>query len=606
MKPRIKSKVKSNVKKLLPFKHSLKVIRLLSPKERRGFLLVIAAAVIMGVIEIVGVGSIMPFIAVAANPDVIFSTPILAFVYELFSFESIRSFLAALGILMLAFVLLRNAFSAFLHYTRTRFVQKCRHTLSTRLFEAYLGQRYVFFLGRNSFEFSKNITGEVSNVIGGTIVPIVDLAMCSIQIFLLVAFLLSIDVASTIAIAALIIIIYMSILFSTRKKLTKLGAERFDLSTQLSRSTNEVFWGIKAAKITGTERIFLNTYKPASKRLSRNSALEEVIGTLPKYVLETAGFSAIIIFILYLTLRSEGNFSIVISSIALYAYAGYRLLPSVQNLFRQLTKLKYSTPGTEKIIEEFALTKTAQPLPDPDIAPLHFRESIRLENVSFTYPERELSVLKNINLEIKKNTVIGFCGETGSGKTTAIDVILALLIPQSGRILVDGTEITDANRNAWQKNIGYVPQSVYLSNTSLAENIAFGIPLEQIDMDAVHLAAKMAQIDSFIQNELRDGYNTKIGERGVRLSGGQQQRIGIARALYRNPDVLVLDEATSSLDTETETSVMRAIESLAGQKTILIIAHRTTTLKKCSMIYKISAGEIITQGTYEELFAATL
>ena len=601
---RIKSKIKNTAKKRVPFKHSLKVVRLLKPRERRGFALVLLGAVMMGVIEIVGVGSIMPFIAVAANPDTIFTTPILAAIYEFLGFESARSFLVMLACVMLAFVILRNAFSAFLRFVRTRFVQKCRHTLSTRLFEAYLGQRYVFFLGRNSFEFSKNIVTEVREVIDGTITPIVDLTMNAVQILLLIVFLLSVDVASTIAIAAIIVIIYISILVSTRKKLSKLGAERFNMITQMSRSTNEVFWGIKAAKITGTERIFLDTYKPASRRFSRGQATQEVIGIMPKYVLEAAGFSAIILFILFLMLRSEGDFSRVISSVALYAYAGYRLLPSVQEFFRCLTRLKYSAPGTERIIAEFGLEKTAGPLPDPAIPPLPFRESIRLENVSFTYPEKDTPVLKNISLEIKKNTVVGFCGETGSGKTTAIDVILALLIPQAGRLIVDGVEITDENRNAWQKNIGYVPQSVYLSNTSIAENIAFGVPPDKIDMDAVRLAAKMAQIDEFINAELSEGYMTKIGERGVRLSGGQQQRIGIARALYTNPEVLVLDEATSALDSETESDVMQAIDSLAGQKTILIIAHRITTLKKCSVIYRITAGEIAEQGTYDELFAS--
>ena len=604
MNARLKSKIKSTAKKRLPFKHSLKMIRLLRPRERRGFVLVLLAAIMMGVIEIVGVGSIMPFIAVAAAPDIIFTTPILNAVYERFGFKSPRSFLILLAFLMLAFVILRNVFSAVLMYIRVRFVQACRHTLSTRLFEAYLGQRYTFFLGRNSFEFSKNIISEITQVINGTITPIVDIATYSVQILLLIAFLLTVDVASTIAIAALVIIIYVGILFFTRRKLNRMGLERFNLNTKMSRSTNEVFWGRRAAKISGTERVFLETYKPASRSFSRNTASEEVIGTMPKYVLEAAGFSAIIIFILFLMLRSEGDFSRAISSIAVYAYAGYRLLPSVQQFFRSLTKLKYSAPGTEKIIEEFAFEKTALPLPDPEIEPMPFNESIRLENVSFTYPEKDRPVLHHLNLTIKKNSVVGFCGETGCGKTTAIDIILALLIPQEGRLLIDGVEINDENRNAWQKNIGYVPQSVYLSNTSIAENIAFGVPRDKIDMDAVRLAAKMAQIDEFIRDELNEGYNTRIGERGVKLSGGQQQRLGIARALYTNPQVLVLDEATSALDTATETEVMQAIDSLAGQKTIIIIAHRTTTLKNCDVIYRIAGGEIATQGTYDELFAA--
>lgn len=595
-------RVNRHLKKHIPFKHSFKVIRLLAPRERRSFLLVLGASLLMGIIEIAGVGSIMPFIAVAANPETIFTTPLLKAAYEFFGFTGTRWFLAALGALMLAFVILRNAFSAFLMYIKVRFVQRCRHTLSTRLFTAYLGQKYSFFLGKNSYEFSKNIISEVTNVISGTITPMTELATYGIQILLLIVFLFTVDVASTAAIAAIILIIYSGIVFSTKRKLSKLGLERFNLMTLLSRSTNEVFWGIKAAKISGTERVFLNTYMPNSRKFSKNTAAEEVIGTLPKYVLEAAGFSAIILFILFLTLRAEGNFSQVISSISLYAYAGYRLLPSVQQYFRSLTKLKYSAPATEKIIAEFSLEKNAETLPDPDLPHMPFTRSVRLEDVWYTYPDKDTPVLKGISLEIPKNTVAGFCGQTGSGKTTTIDVILGLLIPQKGRLVVDGTEITDANRSAWQKNIGYVPQSVYLSNASIAENIAFGIPPDRIDREAVQRAAEMAQIDAFIRRELKDGYDTKVGERGVCLSGGQQQRIGIARALYTNPPVLVLDEATSALDGQTESDVMQAIDHLAGKKTVLIIAHRTGTLKKCSVIYRITDGRIEASGTYRELF----
>lgn len=595
-------RVNRHLKKHIPFKHSFKVIRLLAPRERRSFLLVLGASLLMGIIEIAGVGSIMPFIAVAANPETIFTTPPLKAAYEFFGFTGTRWFLAALGALMLAFVILRNAFSAFLMYIKVRFVQRCRHTLSTRLFTAYLGQKYSFFLGKNSYEFSKNIISEVTNVISGTITPMTELATYGIQILLLIVFLFTVDVASTAAIAAIILIIYSGIVFSTKRKLSKLGLERFNLMTLLSRSTNEVFWGIKAAKISGTERVFLNTYMPNSRKFSKNTAAEEVIGTLPKYVLEAAGFSAIILFILFLTLRAEGNFSRVISSISLYAYAGYRLLPSVQQYFRSLTKLKYSAPATEKIIAEFSLEKEARALPDLDIAPMPFERSIALEHVSFTYPNKSDPVLKDISLSIPKNSIAGFCGQTGSGKTTTIDVILGLLVPQRGQLLIDGVPVTDENRNAWQKNIGYVPQSVYLSNTTILENIAFGIPREQIDRDAVIAAARMAQLHDFITEELADGYETNVGERGVCLSGGQQQRIGIARALYHNPPVLVLDEATSALDGQTESDVMEAIDQLAGKKTILIIAHRITTLKQCAVIYEINGGRITKQGTYSELF----
>ncbi len=598
-------RVNKKIVKHLPFKHSLKVIRLLDSRERRRFVAVLFMALLMGLVEIIGVGSIMPFIAVAANPDTIFTTPVLNAVYNFFGFQSTRWFLVMLGTAMLFFVIIRNAFSAFLMYVKTRFVQVCRHTLATRLFTAYLGQRYSYFLGKNSYEFGKNINGEIINMINGTILQMTEITTYGVQIILLAVFLFVVDPVSSIVISALILIIYSGILISTKRKLSKLGIERFDLMTTLSRSTNEVFWGIKAAKITGTEKVFVNSFIPSSRKYSKNVAAEEVIGSLPKYVLESIGFSAIILFIIFLTLRSSGNFSATISAISLYAYAGYRLLPSVQQFFRSLTKLKYSAPGTEKIIQEFELEKNAMSLPDENIKPLPFASSIKLEGIFYTYPNKTEPVLKDISLEIKAKSIVGFCGTTGSGKTTTIDVILGLLIPQQGRLIIDGTEINDSNRNAWQKNIGYVPQSVYLSNTSIKENIAFGVPADKIDEEAVKRAAEMAQIHGFIANELKDGYDTKVGERGVCLSGGQQQRIGIARALYTNPPVLVLDEATSALDGQTESDVMEAIDNLAGQKTIIIIAHRISTLKKCSVIYKITGGRIERHGTYDEIFSET-
>lgn len=595
-------RVNKKFAKHIPFKHSLKVIRLLAPRERRRFIAVLFMALLMGLVEIIGVGSIMPFIAVAANPDSIFTTPVLKAIYEFFGFQSTRWFLVSLGAAMLIFVIIRNAFSAFLMYVKTRFVQVCRHTLATRLFTAYLGQRYSYFLGKNSYEFGKNINTEIMNMINGTVMQMTEITTYGVQIILLAAFLFVVDPVSSVVISALILIVYSAILVTTKRKLSKLGTERFDLMTTLSRSTNEVFWGIKAAKISGTEKIFINSFIPSSRRYSKNVAAEEVIGTLPKYVLESIGLSAIILFIIFLTLRSSGNFSATISAISLYAYAGYRLLPSVQQFFRSVTKLKYSAPGTEKIIKEFELEKNALQLPDENIKQMPFTNSIKLDKIFYTYPNKQDPVLKNISLEIKANTIVGFCGTTGSGKTTTIDVILGLLIPQQGQLIIDGTVINDSNRNSWQKNIGYVPQSVYLSNTSIKENIAFGFPVDKIDDEAVKRAAEMAQIHNFIHDELKDGYNTKVGERGVCLSGGQQQRIGIARALYTNPPVLVLDEATSALDGQTEADVMTAIDNLAGKKTILIIAHRTSTLKKCDVIYKITKGQVEKSGTYSELF----
>ncbi|MDR1748522.1 MAG: ABC transporter ATP-binding protein/permease [Spirochaetaceae bacterium] len=586
----------------IPFAHIAKVIRLLDGKERRRLFIVMIGAVLLGGIEIAGVSSIMPFIAVASNPGMITTNEYLHWAYTAFHFSSETTFLIALGVLMLFFVILRNAFSALLMYIQVRFTQGCRHSLSLRLFKYYLGQDYAFFLGKNSYEFSKNINNEIENVINGTILQMVNIMTFGIQILLLGIFLFVVNPLSTLFIFILIAFIYTAIFVGTKKKLNRLGRERYELFTERSRIVNEAFWGIKDVKISGNERIFYNSFGPVSRCFSKNTAAEEVIGVMPKYVLEAAGFSAILLCIMLLMVNSDGGFSSAITSIGLYAYAGYRLMPVMQQFFRSVTKLKYSASGTEMIIKEFRIRKTARPLPYPDITAMPFTDSIRLDHIVFTYPGKEQPVINDISLEIRANTLSGFCGTTGSGKTTTVDIILGLLRPDSGTIAIDGVPLTPENLNSWQKNIGYVPQNIYLSNTTIAENIAFGIPKKEIDLEAVHRAAVMAQIHDFITAELEQGYETKVGERGICLSGGQRQRIGIARALYTNPRLLVMDEATSALDNKTETDVMSAIDNLAGKKTIILIAHRITTLRKCDVIFQITKGKLTAQGTYDQMF----
>ncbi len=590
------------MRKSIPLHHINNIFNLLNKKDRRKLIIVMFGSIVMGILEIVGVSSIMPFISVASNPDIIHTNQYLRCIYTYLHFTSEKHFLIALGLLMFFFMVIRNVFSAILMYIQVRFSQGCRHNLSLDLFRYYLGQKYVFFLGKNSYEFSKNINSEIEQIINGTIMQMVNLLTYSIQMVLIGIFLFIINPVSTLLIFIFITFVYSLIFLSSKRKVNQLGKARFYLNTERNRIVNEAFWGIKQVKISGNEIIFLNEFKPISKRLSLNVASEEVIGVLPKYVLEIVGVSAIIFYIMYIILQSESGFSEAITSISVYAYAGYRLMPTMQQFFRSLTKIKYSSHGTESIIKEFAIKEHALPLPLPQSDTLPFTKKITLSNIIFTYPDKKQPAIKDISLEIKANSLVGFCGQTGSGKTTIVDIILGLLIPDSGTLAIDDVIITDHNRNLWQKNIGYVPQNIFLSNSSIKSNIAFGIPENQIDIEAVRRAAKMAQIDQFIEQELEDKYETKIGEQGICLSGGQRQRIGIARALYNNPSVLVMDEATSALDNKTETDVMNAIDNLAGKKTIILIAHRISTLKNCDVIFELSHGKLNRFGMYHELF----
>lgn len=582
------------------FHHVFRVVRLLSPRERRNLALLSLGTVFLALVEVLGVGSIMPFISVASRPEIIHTNEYLFWVYKAFHFSSENSFLIFLGAGLLVFLILTNGTSALLHYYRVRFTSLRRHSLSYRLFKAYLGQPYHFFLNRDSFDFVKNISGEIQNMITGTLTQLVDIIAKAIQILFLSTFLFIVDPWSTLLILGSVGGSYSVIYFIFRKMIHHLGKERFDAARGISRIVSEAFWGIKEVKLLGIESTYISEFIVPSKKLAKNLSKSEVIGDLPKFALETVAFSAIVLIVL-MTLSREGNFSNAAATVTLFGYAGYRIIPAVQALFKAFTKLRHSAPTAERLIAEFALERNAEQIKTVDERRLPFERLIELKAVSFSYPNVIRKTIDNVSLSIPINSLTGLAGKTGSGKTTIADLILGLLRIQNGELFVDGIPITDNNMKSWQQNIGYVPQSIYLFNDSVASNIAFGIPKNEINMEAVHNAARMAQIEDFISSELKDGYQTLIGERGVRLSGGQRQRIGIARALYRNPAVLVMDEATSALDSHTEKAVMEAIDDLHGLKTILLIAHRLTTLSKCDKIYLFEKGRIIESGSYADL-----
>ncbi|MDZ7793218.1 MAG: ATP-binding cassette domain-containing protein [Spirochaetia bacterium] len=323
-----------------------------------------------------------------------------------------------------------------------------------------------------------------------------------------------------------------------------------------------------------------------------------MISEIPRYLLETVAFGGIVVLLLFI-LYTEGQLDNAIPMIGLYALAGYRLMPSLQAVFRGVTSMRYNLPAVD-LLYNHMYSGRAIKVYDGDA--LSINEDITLNNITFSYPNSKVPVIKDQTLTIKANTTVGFVGPTGCGKTTIIDIILGLLEPQSGELRIDGKKIEGKDIFRWQNTLGYVQQNIYLSDDTVAQNIAFGEKKESIYTTEVKRAASVANIDNFIESELPYGYETVIGERGIRLSGGQRQRLGIARAVYKNPSVLILDEATSALDGFTEDAIMDAIKALSGQKTILMIAHRLTTLRECDQIFMLDKGKIVDKGTYEELF----
>jgi len=577
-----------------------RVVALLTPKEKRRLWVVILAAIFVTIIMAVGIGSIMPFVTVAAKPVMIHENYYLRLLFDFFGFTSDRAFLIFLGVTVLGMLIITNASQALLHYIKVRFTTMRQHTLSLRLLTGYLRQPFAFFLNRNSYDLIKNINIEIEQMINLNLLQLVEALSRSIQVFLLTLFLVLIHPTSTLVIATVIIAIYSLIYVTVKRVLKRLGSERFELNADRSRIVSEAFWGIKEMKIANREATMTAEFAPPSRKLAKAKTTSAIIASVPKFALEAAAFSAIVGYVLFSIVRS-GSFQDVAGSVTLFAYAGYRMIPAIQAMFKALTQLRYGAATAEKIAREFEIVSSGLPLLRKPAERLPFKVALKLRNVRFTYPNMDVPVIPDISLDIPTNSLVGFAGRTGSGKTTLVDVIMGLLDVEGGSILIDGIALNADNLRRWQANLGYVPQTIYLADDSIAANIAFGVRRKDIDMESVTRAARLSQIHSFVEEELPEKYETRVGERGIRLSGGQRQRIGIARALYRDPSVLILDEATSALDSHTERAVMEAIDKLHGTRTIIMIAHRLSTLMKCDIIYHLEKGRVFDSGTYSEL-----
>lgn len=577
------------------------LFKLFSSRDKKKIVLIFFGVLLSGLWEVVGIGSIMPFISVASNPDMIQTNVYLKWVYDYLGFGRPENFLLALGLGVVGLVILSNCSRALIEYAIQRFAAMRHHYLSLALFRQYLYRPYVSFLNLNSSDLSKNVLGEVWNLVKFVLIPGMEMLSRVVISFLIVILLIAVDPLLAVLMTAVLSSLYTLIYLLAKKKLDSLGRERLAHNGRRYKITSEAMGGIKDVKLLGKEDVFCDAFEKPSKGFSLNVALSDIIADLPKYALETVAFSSILLIILYL-MYVKGNFQQIVPLVGLYAFAAYRLMPSLQLVFRGSVKIKAHVSVIELFHRHLYEEGVEIPRKHEEPEKIDFRNSLELRDIEFTYPNAGEPVLKVPALSIRCNNTIGLAGHTGCGKTTLVDIILGLLRPQRGELIVDGLLLDEKNIRGWQKNLGYVPQSIFLSDDSVANNIAFGIPQGEIDMDAVERAARTANIHDFVVREMPRGYLTEVGERGVRLSGGQRQRIGIARALYHNPSVLILDEATSALDGITENAIMDAIHNLSGKKTIIMIAHRLSTVKECDTIHLFTKGAIVDSGTYPELF----
>ena len=578
-----------------------KLIFLLTTREQFRAILIFFIILIMAFIEIAGLASIVPFMAILSDPNVIEDNSQLNMAYQVsrdFGIENEKQFLFLSGLVVFLLLVVSLITKALATYLQVNFSSTAKFNLEKRLVTSYLSQSYVWFLDRHSADLGKNILGEVGTVIKGGVQAMINLITRGVVAIAVLILLLIVDAKLTLIVGFTLGFTYFVIFALTRSFLKYIGNERFKANRWRFTTVSEAFGAVKEIKLGGFEKNYVDRFSEPAKKLANYEAFFGVLSQLPRFAIEAVAFGGMLLITLYLMAKSN-NFVNIVPTIALYTLAGYRLIPLLQGVFDCVNTLRYSKASVDALYDDLKRLKISDLNNEKKV--LELKKEINLNNISFSYPNSSELNLQNINLKIPVGSDVGIVGITGSGKSTLIDIILGLHKPKNGSLEVDGVKIDNFNRRSWQQSIGYVPQQIFLFDDTIASNIAFGIDPKNIDQEAVEKAAKIANIHKFIVNDLPLKYKTLIGERGIRLSGGQRQRLGIARALYHNPKVLVLDEATNALDVHTEQIVIEEIKKIQEDRTMIVITHRLNSVKDFDNIIIIEKGQIKQEGKFEKL-----
>ena len=577
--------------------------KLMNRRQRRSFIVLQALALVMAVSTLIGIAAIVPFFAVLGDPKRIDHSALLSWLYRALGFAAERSFLIALGVGSLAVILLANAINWLGSLAMNRFAYRIGDYFSVALFEHYLHRDYQFHLSSSSATLLNNVVWETGRGTTGIVQFYFVLCTNLVAAVLIIASLVVVNPLIAIATLAGLTLGYSSIYLLVRHRLLRNGQLESRHTQERTRIASESFGGIKEISLLNGQSFFRDAFQRSCESLSRAGLNTQSIAQSPRYVMECLVVGGLVVAALVLV-QQAGPAGPWLAQLTYLGLAAYRLLPALQQIFHALVRIRADRVAFTGIAEDLrrACLRERAVARVSNASAWHGRphNDIRLTDVAFRYAVDRAAAVCGVSLRIRAGSTVGFVGSSGSGKTTLAELILGLLTPTSGTIAVDGIVVDASNRRDWQATIAYVPQHIFLFDTTLAENVALAAGAGQIDIERLRSALRLAQLDQLV-SELPDGYHQMLGEHGVRLSGGQRQRIGIARALYRNASVLILDEATNALDRLSEDEIMSTLEALRGERTIILIAHRLSTALQCDLIVKLESGRVIGSCSQDEL-----
>jgi ATP-binding cassette, subfamily B, bacterial PglK len=584
----------------------ISIFKLFTPLQKREFIFLQGLVIIMSGFEIIAIASIVPFIALISDPSLATTNSYFLYFYQLTNINNYYDFSIFAGISVLILLLFSSIISIYTTWKLSLYAQITGVRIGSQLFEYYMHKPWLYHASVNSSTLIKQIFTEANRTTNGIIVPFIQINSKIVTAIFIAVILLAYNPIVTIIALSIFSSSYYLIFLVAKPRLKKNGERISKSSKERYRSALEGFGGIKDVLLLNRQKLYIDKFKAFGDIYAQSQGETMALAQIPRYFMEVVTFGSIIVFALYLLGDRPTGTNSIFTVLTVYALAGFKLLPALQQMYAGFAVVRTHISAFDSIEEDLKSSGKLCKLESAGTKNIIINNSIFLKNIEFSYPGKDKPVvIKKLNFKINVNEVVGIVGPSGSGKSTLIDILLGLVEPNTGNIFIDGRPLLPEDVRNYQRKIGFVPQSIYLSDASILENVAFGIPKKIINVSQVKHVLELSNLDKLIET-LPDGLNTKVGERGVQLSGGQRQRIGIARALYHNAEILIFDEATSSLDSITEKLIMDAINGFFGVKTIIMVAHRLSTVKKCDMIYYMESGNIIDSGNYEDLMGSNM